>query len=563
MNEKKDNLPLEIETLLHNNMHTTAEDTVYQTIVDEFKIATMADTKEIYAYNGNGIYQSNGENIIHEQVAWMYGRYYKITTFNEIKSRIQGTTYTERIEFNKEINYIPVENGVLNLKTNTLEPHSEKWKFTFKIPVKYDINATCPEIEKFIEEIFHQEDIQIAYEIIAYCLWREVPIQKAVMLLGEGSNGKSVFLQLISAFLGVNNVANIPLQDLAENRFALTGLFGKLANTYPDLEETALKTTGKIKAVISGDMLPYEKKHKDIGSFEPYAKHLFSTNKLPKTRDNSFAYFRRWCIVECERKFTKELGNVDQNKIKKITTPEELSGLLNKCVMVLKNLLDNQDFTKGRTKSIELKWIRESDSIKAFITECVVKDDSNEAITKDELYQIYQKYCELFEVEVETPQEFGRDFKTFVPYANHILQKIKDDLGKEKRVKSVKGVKLIKPEFDRDTEDTEFDRDTEDTDIIHMLERKGDKYSNILNNSVSSVSQKHIVNNNIYNNILISLSSTNLTPYLMLEELFRLNLGDFEQAFKELVDQGFVYEPRKGYYLLTEKGEVRKSEQVF
>lgn len=511
-----------------------AQALAYESLMDVYKFATMNDTKEIYVYNGVGIYNNQGEQIIHKQLSFMFGNYGKINTFKEIKHRIQGGSYVERIDFNKDTDLLPLENGILNLKTKELFDYAPEHKFTFKIPVEYNPKATCPGIDRFIEEVFHIEDIPIAYEIPAYTLYRKTPIQKAIMFLGEGSNGKSVYLQMLIKFLGFDNVSNIPLQDLAENRFALTELFGKMANIYPDLEETALKTTGKIKAAISGDRLPYEKKHKDIGSFEPYAKHLFSTNKLPKTRDNSFAYFRRWCIIECERKFTKELGNVDQDKISKITTPEELSGLLNKCLEILPKLLEQKDFTQGRTKKIELKWIRASDSIKAFITECVKKDSSAPPITKDKLYEIYQKYCEVFECEFSTPQLFGRDFKTFVPYANHILQEVIID-DRPKRVKSVRGFRVINPEESNDTDDT---------DIIGLL-YAGTSENNKqveINGNIGNVKQADLEQYN--NNTQYHL---NIYNYIAMSGTASLGdlLGEFqgfevEAILKDLCDAGKV-----------------------
>ena len=57
------------------------------------------------------------------------------------------------------------------------------------------------------------------------------------MFLGSGENGKSVCLGYIESLIGKNNVSNISLQDLSENKFMRANLDGKSANIFPDLEQ--------------------------------------------------------------------------------------------------------------------------------------------------------------------------------------------------------------------------------------------------------------------------------------------------------------------------------------
>ena len=108
--------------------------------------------------------------------------------------------------------------------------------------MKYDPNAECPLIQKFLEEITgSKEDAEILIEVIGYCLYRSYPIQKALMLVGDGANGKTTFLRLLTRFLGHQNVSNRSLHELETNRFAKASLFGKLANIYDDLPDKTLR----------------------------------------------------------------------------------------------------------------------------------------------------------------------------------------------------------------------------------------------------------------------------------------------------------------------------------
>jgi len=52
----------------------------------------------------------------------------------------------------------------------------------------------------------------------------------------------------------------VSLQDINEERFAIAGLYGKLANTFADLKSDRLTTTGNFKMLVSGDFIRAQKR---------------------------------------------------------------------------------------------------------------------------------------------------------------------------------------------------------------------------------------------------------------------------------------------------------------
>ena len=58
--------------------------------------------------------------------------------------------------------------------------------------------------------------------------------------MGRGRNGKTVFLNVLQALAGSDNISSVPLQVLAENRFAAAELVGKLGNICGDIDAKAL-----------------------------------------------------------------------------------------------------------------------------------------------------------------------------------------------------------------------------------------------------------------------------------------------------------------------------------
>ena len=91
-----------------------------------------------------------------------------------------------------------------------------------------------------------------------------IPHQSAFILVGDGGNGKSPLLSLLTEFLGPENVSSISLQGLVNHKFAAAELYGERANIYDDLSSDALKRSGQFKMATGGDMLKGENKFKNL-----------------------------------------------------------------------------------------------------------------------------------------------------------------------------------------------------------------------------------------------------------------------------------------------------------
>jgi putative DNA primase/helicase len=70
------------------------------------------------------------------------------------------------------------------------------------LPVSYDPKATCPNIDQFVAEVFPDDSTHLAYEIAGWLLTPLTSLQKAILLKGQGGNGKSVFIKILTRLLG-------------------------------------------------------------------------------------------------------------------------------------------------------------------------------------------------------------------------------------------------------------------------------------------------------------------------------------------------------------------------
>lgn len=408
----------EVFQLLIRKQKDEATELLVNTLQEDTKFyATRFDERnEMYYYEG-GIYKPNAQTFINEFCRYVLKQAYTQQLANRVGDKIEAENYIDQGELlmRHYKDEIVVNNGILNLKTRTLEPYTREKIFLMKIPIDYNPKAKCPAINNFFDETLPSEDdIKTIEEFFAYCLYGGYPIQKIALLLGEGGNGKGQMLSLLRAFLGKGNYSGVRLQKLLDNDFKEVELFGKLANIGGDVGDKPLKETDKLKGLSGDDTLNASKKFKNDIVFENEAKLVFAVNKLPKTYDLSPGFFRRWIYIVFPYSFLpeEEYNKLPENKrkdckiakleiINKIITPQELSGFLNVALDAGDRLFKKKSFTGSKSQE-ETKnwWIRNSDSFLAFCWE-TIELDAESFISKKDLRRAYGRFCRSHKIPAE------------------------------------------------------------------------------------------------------------------------------------------------------------------
>lgn len=379
------------------------------------KLYTTRDDEnsEIWIYN-EGIYIPQGKTYIKEFCRKTLGIGFTTTIANQVISKIETDTYIDQEDFFNNIikDEICCENGIINLTTRELTPFDLNKIFFTKIPVTYDPNAVCPNIEKHFKAVLKkEEDSEVMFELFGFLLYKEYFLEKGAMFIGDGRNGKGKTIDLMKRFLGVENCSSVPLQQFETDQFATGELFNKLANLPGDLDDKALTHTGMFKTLTGRDLIAAPRKYLTRIKFINFAKMIFACNKLPKTKDTSTAFWNRWILFEFPYTFlgeqeisslkSDERKNVklrDMNIIEKLSSAEELSGLLNRALDGLQRLLTNKDFSHSQgIKQIKDLWIRKSDSFLAYCLDNV-EESEDTSIEKKDLRKAYFKYCKLHKI---------------------------------------------------------------------------------------------------------------------------------------------------------------------
>lgn len=370
---------------------------------------------EMWTYQ-DGIYVPQGKSVVKELLRNLLGSFYSQFIYGLVMNKLEPDTFINIDEFflQKNIDEVPVLNGILNVYTRELKPFTPEKIFFNKLPVHYDKNATCPMINKFLSEVLPNPDDNITYfEVGGFCLVREYFSEKAVMMIGSGRNGKDKCLELLKRMLGVENCCSVPLGSLIPDSFIISEFFGKMVNIAGEVNNHDLKDTSMFKALTGRSLVSAPRKFLRPITFQNYAKFIFACNELPMVYDSSKGFWDRWVLLEFPFTFiseeeynnTKDRTNLrikDPNIIDKISTPEELSGLLNNCLDGLDRLRKQKDFsfTKG-SEYIKNLWIRKSNSFMAFCMD-TIEEDYDGVISKKQLRKKYIDYCKLHKIVPKT-----------------------------------------------------------------------------------------------------------------------------------------------------------------
>ena len=414
MTPEERNLKERVWEALLDKKRETATELIAKYFLDKNYIYTTRNDEksEVWIYE-DGIYIPQGKTFIKEFTRKILEVAYSPHLANQIVAKIEADTYIDAQKFfdNNIPNEICCLNGILNLDTKELTEWDPEKIFFNKIDVNYDKEAKCEEISKFFSQVLPAEDDQRTIEeLFGFCLYKDYFIEQAIMMLGDGRNGKSKTLDILKRFLGNNSYTGISLQDFENDKYKSSEMFGKLANMGGDVSNKTLDQTGIFKSLTGRDPINASRKFLNDITFVSYAKQIFATNNLPKTNDFSNAFWERWVFLvfpytfepeeELER-LRKVLSKEEFRKYKlrdtdiinKITTQNELDGLLLLALAGLDRLKKNKKFTSSKSaEDTKQLWIREADSFHAFCIENV-EQDPDYCITKKNLKKKYQKYA--------------------------------------------------------------------------------------------------------------------------------------------------------------------------
>lgn len=396
---KPEDIPFEIRDGKAGDMKISKVRRIVESIAEYYHIITLSKSEKSFMYE-NGAYVEVS-NLKLRSLFQSIG-----ANTNGIRSEclemLKVSTIVEESDLDSDPYTICVNNGLLVINPDTWEltllPHNPDYLSTVRIPVSYVPGQDCPKTRQFIADIADGAgDNLIIEELFGYLIFRRHFIHKAFLFVGSGRNGKSTLLSLMRVFLGDENVTSIPIQNLGD-RFTPSELYGKLANISGDIPKEALKQTERFKEITGEDFILMERKYQQPFYMVNTAKQIFTGNQVPKTGDSSYGFFSRFIILRFNKRFDFEAGATkapNPGLLKEMSTPEELSGLLNLALERLKDLVRNNQFTGALSVADTTEMFEELSNpeatIEAFYEECLAPQPSG-YISTEGLNNVFQAW---------------------------------------------------------------------------------------------------------------------------------------------------------------------------
>lgn len=347
----------------------------------------------------DGVWQPDTEETIPAAVAAILGERYRRSHLTNTTDLLRYDQSAPRIAGDPVPEVVNVANGLFDWQTQELRPHDPEVLSTVQLPVAWQDAGDCPVVKEFLGQVLPKDCIEAAddspgfiWELIGYILLSGNPLHLAVLLFGSGRNGKGTLLRLLLALIGEHNVSSVALHDLVSNRFRVATLFGKLANIAGDLDAKWLESTALFKAITGGDQVQAELKYGATWDFVPWAVPVFSANKAFGSPDSSEGYFSRWVVVPFPENF---VGKEDRNLTAKLTTENELTGVLHKALTALPVLMDRGRLPEPESvKEAKHEFIVASDPVRAWLADRAELDGSTFTI-RTVLAKDYKNWCEV------------------------------------------------------------------------------------------------------------------------------------------------------------------------
>jgi putative DNA primase/helicase len=381
----------------------------------EMDIAIIFDG---FMYNGNEIYRED------KMFYCFNGKTYEYIADEVIKSQLQQFMYKDKPAsgrvngaFNSLCNHVlkqGLENGSwlhkphvdaknisvfdnglvdMSLDNPVLMPHNRNFFSFSQKDYDFDSTATCPNFEKFLEEIFeHDPDNKILLlEYIGLLLTYEIKYQKFLFLKGVPRGGKGVITNLIRNLVGKENCANPSLQNLHRDPTLATLSTKSVAflddvRTLPiNVREIALSTYLQITGC---DAMTYEVKFKPNQTNVIPSRFVMSGNEVPSFIDIGGALVARMLMVTFEKSFR---GKENENLFTELTP--ELSGISNLAQKHYRAMQKRGHFTQPKSGEIEKEEMREElFPLSTFINDNCILEDGQTASSSD-LFASYLVHC--------------------------------------------------------------------------------------------------------------------------------------------------------------------------
>ena len=363
--------------------------------------------------------QGIAKNFLQEKVSDLGFLAKQTLNRNKINATIElsrSQLLVDHLKFNTNKNLIGLSDGsVFDLSVNQTVSDTQSI-ITKKLGVQCDPSAECPNWQRFLEEVFEQDQSIIDYiqKAVGYSLTGSVQERVCFVLIGKGANGKSTFLKTLQSLFG-DYAGTIPMQTLMEQKNGaaqtndLASLVGKRLVVASEGERDSRLAEAKIKLMTGGDRISCRYLYGEFFEYSPCFKLWLATNNFPSVSGSDKAIWDRLKIIN----FPISFDDTKQDKSLGDKLLKELPGILNWALAGYENWGKSGLVTPEKITAVTNEYRQENDPFGYWLSACCTTEDQTAKTSMKDLHDSYLKWSLNSGVEPLSMAAMGKELSRF------------------------------------------------------------------------------------------------------------------------------------------------------
>lgn len=311
-------------------------------------------------------------------------------------------------DFDQDPWTLNTENGTVDLRTGTSQPHRPEDLLSKMIPLHYDLHAECPRFINFLYRIMgshpdasesenvRAEQLVLHLQKVFGCAATGKPEKVLFVFQGGGNNGKTTLLEVIRDALGdkeyagqvqvdslmirpkealSNNAVNTDLADLQGCRFVSSS----------EVEEGQRLSLGRVKYLTGIGQIKARRLRENMITFQPTYKLFLDCNHKPVITDPNDAIWNRVKCVPFNIQIPEP--EIDKDLPAKLRTelPGILRWIVEGAVLYYREGLGAPADVMAATE----EYRQESDRLKEFLEDrCMIAPGNDSSLWRTEKYWV-------------------------------------------------------------------------------------------------------------------------------------------------------------------------------
>lgn len=380
-------------------------------------------SENLYIYNGKYWCEYSKEYFLNT-LSRFYNRiglgddgfFSRVKTKEELDKTVLGRVRLMKEPISKHlISYINFLNGTyelgINENSSKFREHRQSDGITWILPYDYDPQAKCPLWDGHLELVLkgRKDCIRSLNEFCGLTLFMpktgRFQIEKALVMLGEGRNGKSVIIEVIRAVLGKENVSNNTIEEIAgrEAQQVIVEMEGKKANVSSENNPNP-SDFDKIRGVISQEFQRARNLYQKAYLTNDIPLCIFAVNKLinfsslDANWERLFPIMFEYSFVENKEKKKVSYYNVIINS--------DLPGIANLWIKSFWDVYQRGKLVESqRSKELKEEWELDMDSFARWIKYEGLEPDKEDGI-QISVAQLHHCYATYVNVILKKPSKY-------------------------------------------------------------------------------------------------------------------------------------------------------------